>query len=283
MDKACLDHLLTESERLEFQKNGYLILRGVLSEEQIDRLTEAVDRIDAKERKMQGLDQFGKLPVRDFIGKDESFVDLIDYPRTFPKVFGILGWNIQIYHSHLNVTFPEAPDGDKGLGLSWHQDTARVNQEMETSPRPRLSVKLAFFLTDTSEPGRGNFHVIPGSQLKDKREWPEGDRTRLVEGSIPVLAPRGSAVIFDRRLWHTASANHSDGPRKVIFYGYSYRWLRPRDECTVTKFWDRMDPIQKQLFHNAPTGAYGFTSPQEEDVPLRTWMEEHLGKEAVSA
>ena len=144
-------------------------------------------------------------------------------------------------------------------------------------------MKVAYFLTDTSEPGRGNFHVIPGSQLKDEMEWLDGDRTRQVEESIPVLARRGSAVIFDRRLWHSASTNHSSGPRKVLFYGYSYRWLRPRDECTVTDFWDRMDPIRKQLFHNAPTGAYGFTSPEEEDVPLRTWMEKHLDNEAVSA
>ena len=114
MDKACLDHLLTEDEHLEFQENGFLILNDVLSNEQIDRLTQAVDRINVEERKKQGLDRFGKLAMKDFIGRDEAFVDLIDHPRTFPKVFGILGWNIQIYHSHLNVTFPEAPGGRKG-------------------------------------------------------------------------------------------------------------------------------------------------------------------------
>ncbi len=280
MDTACLDYQLTDFERLEFEKNGVLILEDVLTEDRIDRLTEAVDRIDAEERESRGLDQHGKMSVRDFIGRDEAFVDLITYPKTFAKVFGILGWNIQIYH--LNVTRPEPPDSDVGIGLRWHQDTARVNHEMETSPRPRLSIKVAYFLSDTSEPGRGNFHVIPGSQLQDVVEWPDGDRTRNVRESMPVLAPKGSAAIFDRRLWHSASANHWTEPRKVIFYGYSYRWLRPRDECTITDYWDELDDIQKQLFHHAPTGNFGFTSPEDVDVPLKLWMEEHLGEEAIA-
>jgi hypothetical protein len=47
-------------------------------------------------------------------------------------------------------------------------------------------------------------------------------------------------------------------------------------------WWNRLDPIRKQLFGNAPTGGYGFTSPTDEDVPLRGWLSEHLGEEAVA-
>jgi ectoine hydroxylase len=67
-----------------------------------------------------------------------------------------------------------------------------------------------------------------------------------------------------------------------LFYGYSYRWFRPRDDVTMDHWWDRLDPIRKQLFGNAPTGGYGFTSPTDEDVPLRGWLSEHLGEEAVA-
>ena len=68
----------------------------------------------------------------------------------------------------------------------------------------------------------------------------------------------------------------------MLFYGYSYRWLRPRDDITVDRFWESFDPIQRQLFGASTTGGHGYTSPQPDDVPLRAWIEEHAGAEAVA-
>ena len=66
------------------------------------------------------------------------FQDLVDYERILPRVWGILGWNIYLYHAHLIVTPPSGqPRDDKSFG--WHQDSGRVNVEMESHPRPRLS------------------------------------------------------------------------------------------------------------------------------------------------
>ena len=50
---------------------------------------------------------------------------------------------------------------------------------------------------------------------------------------------------------------------------------------TVSHYMDRCDPIQRQLL-GSKTGNLGLTSPKEEDVPLREWMREHLGEEAIS-
>ena len=36
-------------------------------------------------------------PGDNIFAKDESFLELLDWPRTFPKVFGVLGWNINSY------------------------------------------------------------------------------------------------------------------------------------------------------------------------------------------
>ena len=109
----------------------------------------------------------------DFVGKDEIFLELLDWYKTFPKVWDLLGWNIQLYHSHMTVTPPGPPDEaavKKRLG--WHQDSARLNAELETTPQPRISLKIGFFLTDTTEEGRGNFYVLPGSQLQKTPDFP---------------------------------------------------------------------------------------------------------------
>lgn len=283
METTCLSYLLTDDERREFDTRGYFVLPEVLSPEWVSRLTEAADRVGTEHRARQGLAPHARLSVMDFVGLDDAFLELVDWPVTFPKVWGILGWNIQLYHSHLVVTPPEpAADGPRNLQLSWHQDSARLNRELEGDPRPRVSLKVAFFLTDTSEPGRGNFYVVPGSHLRNEIEFPGGDRSAELAEGVPVLAPRGAAVFFDRRIWHSVSANFWTEPRKALFYGYSYRWLRPRDDMTVARHWDRLDPVRRQLFGAAPTGGYGYTSPTDEDVPLRTWIRDHVGEHAVA-
>ena len=149
---------------------------------------------------------------------------------------------------------------------------------MESHPRPRLSLKVAYFLSDTSEAGRGNFWVIPGSHLQDTLSLPPGG-VGQPEGAVPVLAKPGTAVFFDRRLWHTASPNWSDVTRKVLFYGYGYRWIRTKDDMTVQSLWENSDPIRRQML-GWGVNANGHFSPSDEDVPLRVWLREHSPDEA---
>ena len=282
MDTRCLEHRLTIVEREAFERDGYFIVENALEPTHVTRLLAALDRVDSEGRAEQGLEPDDKLAVRDFVGRDAEFVELVDWYKTFPKVWDILGWNIQLYHSHLNVTPPQPESGgQRHMGLSWHQDSDRLNKELETRPRPRISLKVGFFLTDCTAPDRGNFYVVPGSHLQDTINLPNGDRRAELPDGKAVLVPAGTAVFFDRRIWHSASANYWRESRKVLFYGYSYRWLRPRDNMTVSHFFDQLDPIRQQLFGAAPTGGYGYTSPQPEDVPLRGWLEAHLGSDAV--
>ena len=79
----------------------------------------------------------------------------------------------------------------------------------------------------------------------------------------------------------TSHPNDSELTRKVLFYGYSYRWLRPRDNMTVHHIIDGCDPIRKQLLGASANGGFGYTSPKDEDVPLKGWLLEHLGADAV--
>ena len=66
-------------------------------------------------------------------------------------MWGILGWNIYLYHSHLDVT-PLENARHQEWSVAWHQDSMRVNDEIESNPRPRLSLKIGYYLTDVSQP-----------------------------------------------------------------------------------------------------------------------------------
>lgn len=274
MSNSWLEHMLTEDEARTFSEQGYMIVENAIPQETVEIATQVVDRLTAEAKSVEGLGPSDGINVFDFIGKDDVFLELLDCPKTFPKVWGILGWNIQLYHSHTIITPPNAISGPGQQGLNWHRDSGRLNNELETDPQPRISLKVAFFLTDTSELGRANLYVIPGSHLLNKLPV---DEEKKPKGGIAVRAKPGDAVFFDRRIWHASSPNTSEIPRKVLFYGYSYRWLRPRDNMTVDHLMGRIDPIRQQLLGAAPTGWHGYSSPKPEDVPLRAWMQEQAG------
>ena len=266
MDVKCLEHCLTEDERTKFERDGFLVVEDALPPSMVEAIIEAVDRVK---------------PGVDFIGKDELFLEIIDLPTTFPKVWGILGWNIHLYHTHITITPPLSPEQQsEQKRLHWHQDSGRVNLDIETVPAPRISVKVGYFLTDVSESGRGNFSVIPGSHLKDEVEYPP-DGISDPEDAFEVCVPAGTAVIFDRRIWHVGGRNLSDITRKALFVGYSHRWFHPRDAMTISHYMEHSEPIRRQLL-GSKTGALGLTTPKDEDVPLRDWIKSHLGEGAIA-
>ena len=146
----------------------------------------------------------------------------------------------------------------------------RVNDEIESSTRPRLSLKIGYFLSDVSRPGRGNTLIVPGSHLQDNIDLPVDGRSNP-SGAVPLCVPPGSAVLIDRRVWHSRSINHSDFTRKVLWMGYSYRWLRPKDELTVQHLYPGLDTIQRQILGDRASNN-GTYAPSEKDVPLRAWL-----------
>src|SRR6266516_3146901 len=111
MNTACLEYCPTAEEQTAFERDGYFIIEGALPPSLVDQLVAVVDRLDAQYRPAIGRGPHELMTLRDFIGKDDLFLELLDWPRTFPKVWGLLGWHIQLYHTHMNVT-PPLPSGE---------------------------------------------------------------------------------------------------------------------------------------------------------------------------
>jgi ectoine hydroxylase len=258
---------MTDEQRETFERDGYLVLRDALGPDETARLCAAVDRVWFAHRGAPAAAGADALHLLAFAGRDEAFLELLDHPVTLPLVVDLLGWNVFMHHCHLDVHPPEPPEDD--AVWRWHQDGGRQNLDLETEPRPRMSVKLAYFLSDCSEPGRGNFRVIPGSHRRNTLVRPQDGGTPDPPGAEPVLANAGDAVLFDRRLWHMRSRNRSAITRKALFYAYTYRWVRARDDLEVRpELRATLTPDRAQLL-GAGTGAIGYWIPDDEDVPLR--------------
>ena len=266
------------AQRAEFDKNGFLIIPGALSPGEVDHYRDALDRVYAEAEVAGRIQPGGSLHQLSAVANCPEAIDLVDHPATLPYIWSVLGWNVHVYHSHLDV-HPPLPS-KRPFRFEWHQDGGRQNREIETDPRPRLSVKLAYWLSDVSEPGRGNFKVVPGSHLTN---WISGPPRRDVEwpdpdGAIEVCANPGDVVVFDRRLWHARSDNYSDVTRKAMFFGYTLRWIAIRDEnegIWSSALNEQMNPVQRQLLGGIrPGDGDHHWGHYPEDTPLYGWLKE---------
>jgi ectoine hydroxylase len=254
---------MTPGQRAEFDQNGFLVIRGALSEPEVAFYADALDRVYAAQQAAGRLSPDGAMHLLGAVTHCPEVAGLIDHPRAFPLVWSMLGWNVHIYHSHLDVHPPIPPiRRPRPFRFEWHQDGGRQNREMDTDPRPRLSVKLAFWLSDVSEVGRGNLKVVPGSHTRNRIDgpprrdvpWPDP------EGAIEVCVRPGDVVLFDRRLWHARSDNYSGVTRKVMFFGYTLRWIAIRDEIETlhaSPQFASLGPVRRQLLGGIGPGLDG--------------------------
>ena len=272
------DRRLTDDERNTFERDGALPLPGLLDAAEVATLRAAADRLDAAYRAEPGVTPHHLLNLHDLIGRDPAFLELIDQPVALAKAWSVLGWNLQLFHTQLVVT-PPAPAGAHGGAYAWHRDNNRMNRELGVDDQPRVSAKVAYFLTDLPQEGMGNFCVVPGSHRQPRSTLPDPDE--VPPGGIEVTAAAGDGLLFDRRLWHAASTNVSDQTRVVLFYGYAHRWVRPKSAMAPDELLPLTDdPIRRQLL-GACSSANGYYDPQDDDVPLRAWIRSRHGDDAV--
>ena len=280
MDTSWLEYCATDEQLKAFNDTGYLVVEDAISTEMVDALEAVADRLDAEERAKTGLAPHKLLSKFRTVVEDDLLLELLDNKKVFPLLWDILGWNIQLYISHLIMYPPEPPDTPRVTKAAhWHQDGGRPVPEMER-PHPRLSLKVSYWLTDVTHRDNGAMRLIPGSHKLDTRP-PASEADGDPEGAMDLIVKRGTAVLFDRRMWHSRGWNFSDVTRKVLFMGYSYRWLRGLDyNLMPPELLDKCDPIRRQLLGDG-VDIKGWWQPTDADVPLKTWIAEHRGEEYV--
>ncbi len=227
-----------------FERDGYVVMPAVLDPGEVAHFTSTVDRLYEQHTTVDACGHRGALHLLGAVHASPALAPLVAHPRVLGPVWSILGWNVHVYHSHVDV-HPSAT-GDP-YRFRWHQDGGRQNVELEADTSPRLSVKAAFWLSDVSRPGRGNLKVVPGSHTTRRIDGPPRPDVPWPEppGAIEVLARPGDVVLFDRRLWHARSDNRSAIVRKAVFFAFTYRWVRRRDPAPAME--PGYTPLQRQL------------------------------------
>jgi ectoine hydroxylase len=225
---------------------------GVLDKPLARRLLRAVDGVAAR-RAHAGSE--GQLHLLSGLAQHPDLAAVVDWPPLLALAVRLLSPNIYINHSHLDVHPPHPASG----AHRWHPDNGLIGRDMRLLWRdqPRVTLKVAVYLTDVLSPDDGALEVVPGSHLDTASRYPTEDQP----DGVPILGPAGTVAVFDARLWHRRRDNLGTRTRRAMFMAYSYRWLTSRDvPFEAVPEWAALAPIRRQLLGDKTVDPFYWAS-----------------------
>ncbi len=294
---------MTEQQQNDFAEKGYVILEKFFTQEELDRLLEAVDEVAARVRQDKKLGPNDPFAIRNLLSQHEAFLDLVDHPRMLPLLVDAIGWNIQIRTTHLDYRPPypqEIKLGEIGRGkgedytagyrnVLWHPDLTGDSWFEKPSLDGRLpfmEIKVFYVLSDLTESNSGNLWMSPGSHKRTPQELRDRELKVDPDEAVELKLPPGAAVLWRTATWHCVGPNLSNKIRKIMHYGYQYRWMRPNDYLQQDpELIARCSPIRRQLLgaladNDSPVGddpyqpGSRYWGTKDADAPLKAWAEE---------
>jgi ectoine hydroxylase-related dioxygenase (phytanoyl-CoA dioxygenase family) len=245
-----------------FHRDGYLIVRGVLTPEEVARLRESVVRAFAEPQ--EGYEN-SIVRVRLF-ERGPEFEALIDHPGVIDLIEAILGPDchliaqnavmnppgkaIDAFHTDMTVRFPRPAD----VPLD-----PRV-------PMPCFVLNMNYYLTDVTDVSMGPTQFVPGSHRAGRQPDPDQRRSSELSyegrGIVSALGRAGDCVMWNDQIWHRGAPNTSDRTRIVQQGAYGKRFIAQMFYPFVNyhmpeAILERANPRRKRLLGLHPKGAYG--------------------------
>ena len=273
----------TDREQLvrDLEAHGFCLVAEALDADRLDALRAALDRAAAEDLDNGAayVDSDGNNQrVWQLLNRGPEFVALAEDPVALDLATAVLG----------ERTAYRAPgDGLPQFQLSsitaniagrgGHRMILHADQGFHPEPWPdhALACNGAWLLDDFTEEN-GATLVVPGSHAEGRNpKYADAER------AVPVIAPAGTLLFFDGRLWHGTGANTTDRLRRAVFTYYCQPWLRAQevhpaslDAAVVEGF----SPVLRRL-----TGfdRYGESIGMINGLPPRTDLEpaHHLRKD----
>ena len=206
---------MTPEEKFTFDLEGYIVIKNVLTPEEVAELNAIADRVFTSK---------GEGGYR-HAGKPSSWAPpyqaLIDHPRVLPYLHELLGPKFRIDHDYCIFMTKGAKRG--GLhGGETEREADHWYKYRDGTMRNGLSV-LTYFLAD-AKAGDGGFACIPGSHKSNFVFNVPDDVRRFERPAHYVVQPEveaGDALIFTEAVIHGTMPWTADHERRSLLYKYS--------------------------------------------------------------
>lgn len=215
---------LSKDAASELRERGFVVLRGSLSSDRMERLAVAYNVAVAS---ATGDDvHIGSVSTRvaDFVNRGPEFDDLYIFPPLLEACGCVIGRPYKLSSFHSRTLRPHTP-----------AEELHVDVKRDSADWPLLSFIL---MVDEFRPDNGATRFVPGSHLLPGIPADTISDGRVDHpGQVLACGPAGSLLIFNGSAWHGHTANTSSGARRSLQGAFI-----PRDGRAGTDFAGRMQP-----------------------------------------
>lgn len=232
---------MSEAERYLFDLNGFIVVRNVLTPEEVaachaaidNRSDEAIPRSDPTLRNaIEGSPMYGAGPPRIDLGgifewgvESHAFKSIMAHPRLVPLFHGLLGKGYRLDHIPFVLMNNQGGEGFQLHGGSVDCSSGEYNHNLAYSCHNgniRSSLLGCNVMLVDHNPGDGGFCVVPGSH-KSNFKMPPGmvDGLAHNEYIVQPATKAGDVVLFSEGTVHGAMGWTSEVQRRCALYRFA--------------------------------------------------------------
>jgi phytanoyl-CoA hydroxylase len=219
-------------QKTQYDEEGYLVFPELLDAIELAQLRAALAEVlHEADGLTESNDKFSIVPSDDGsshvvrrifspIAHHQAFYDLVFNPRIVDVVENLIGPDIQLHHTKLNLKPPS-----KDARFEWHQDYPFF-------PHTNFDLLAVMIMLDDSTEDNGCLKIIPGShkwgprnhlfardgafssQLEDRSVLEDASRWK----TVPV--PAGGMELHHCNMLHSSGPNRGVRPRSAIVIQY---------------------------------------------------------------
>lgn len=226
---------LSDQQVADYEKSGYLLFPGLLDDDEVAVLREALPEVLARRGPEVVREQDNPDAVRLVFGAhvySDAFRRLSLHPRLLNPVRQLLGEDAYLHQSRINPK----PGLGQGGAWTWHQDYPPW-QKIDGMPEPRC-IMAAVFIDDCT-PVTSPLLVLPGSQQHglleagahadtvgrgyDLQVIEQDALTGLAEehGIEALMGPAGTVALVNCNVVHGSANNVSPWRRAIMYLIYN--------------------------------------------------------------
>ena len=218
---------LTADVAAALDHRGFVVLPGMLSEEQMRALADAYDAAAAASCPDDVHVGTTTTRVTDFVNRGAEFDGIYVFPELISACRHVIDGPFKLSSFHARTLGPRKPAQDL------HVDVAR-----ESADWPLVGFIV---MIDAFRPENGATRFVPGShRWEDTPERTMVERRADYPGQVLACGAAGSLVIFNGSTWHGHTSNTSDQPRRSLQGAFI-----PRAGRAGTDFAARMPPATR--------------------------------------
>jgi ectoine hydroxylase-related dioxygenase (phytanoyl-CoA dioxygenase family) len=199
---------LTQTEKDQLDRDGYLPLTGILSAEQVAQFRRRLDELVIQEGSEAGKEvhqEAGTDRLSDLVNKDPLFEVCFTHPRVLAAIHHVLRNEFKL--SSLNFRAALPGDGLQALHCDWRGAVEPGDYYVCNS----------IWLLDDFTADNGATRVVPGSQRWGRTpQEAMADPKAAHPDEVLLLAPAGTVVIFNSHTWHGGTLNRTDQRRRAM-------------------------------------------------------------------